>query len=29
MPGQGKRLPDEWKWELIHYIRSLGGAPAK
>jgi len=29
MPGQGQRLPENWKWELIHYIRSLAREPSK
>jgi len=23
MPGEGSRLPDEWKWDLVNYIRTL------
>jgi mono/diheme cytochrome c family protein len=29
MPGQRERLPEMWKWELIHYIRSLAAARAE
>lgn len=23
MKGEGDRLPDDWKWDMIHFIRSL------
>lgn len=23
MPGEGERLPEEWKWDLVNYIRSF------
>jgi mono/diheme cytochrome c family protein len=26
MPGQGKRMTDTYKWELVNYLRSLSGA---
>ena len=30
MPGQGKRMRDEHKWDLVNYLRFLGGkAPGK
>lgn len=30
MPGQGKRMRNEHKWDLVNYLRFLGGkAPAK
>lgn len=24
MQGEGERMPDEWKWDLVSYIRTLG-----
>jgi mono/diheme cytochrome c family protein len=29
MPGQGKRMRDEHKWDLVNYLRFLGGKSAK
>ncbi len=30
MPGQGKRMSDTYKWEIVNYLRSLSGkAPLK
>lgn len=25
MPGQGKRMTDNHKWNLVNFLRSLGG----
>ena len=27
MQGQGSRMRDRQKWDLVNYLRSLGGAP--
>jgi hypothetical protein len=29
MPGQGKRMRDEHKWDLVNYLRFLGGKSPK
>ena len=29
MPGQGSRMKDRQKWDLVNYLRSLGGAPVE
>ncbi|MDX1389672.1 MAG: cytochrome c [Acidobacteriota bacterium] len=26
MPGEGERMPDAWKWDLVNYIRTLDDA---